>query len=108
MRSPEPAPRTASDGGQTVFAEVVAEAVPSDVVDLPDGAEEEDREKELESADEACTGRTQMNTIPAPPETVRVEIEVPRESLPPSLRLAMEEAGEDSLRLPAEIRIRLR
>ena len=40
--------------------------------------------------------------------TVKVDLELPRDALPPYLRLAMEEAGEDALRLPAEIRIKLR
>lgn len=89
---------------QTVFAGAEVESAQ---VDLLDEAEE-DEEKVLEVSEDATLGRTSANMSVQTEEVVQLDIEIPRSSLPPGLRLAMEEAGEESLRLPAEIRIRLR
>lgn len=77
-------------------------------VDLLDEEEDDDGDKVLEEANATTMDRTQINAQQPIQEVVRVDIEVPRDSLPPALRLAMEEAGEESLHLPAEVRIRLR
>lgn len=89
---------------QTIFARA---AVDSAQVELLDEAEE-DEEKVLEVSGDATLGTTGVNVSVQTEEVVQLDIEIPRGSLPPGLRLAMEEAGEESLRLPAEIRIRLR
>jgi pSer/pThr/pTyr-binding forkhead associated (FHA) protein len=89
---------------QTLFDAPMPESAE---VDLLDEAEE-DEEKILEVSDDSTLGSTGVNLSIPTQEVVQLELEIPRASLPPGLRLAMEEAGEDALRLPAEIRIRLR
>ena len=77
------------------------------IVDLLDEAEEAD-DKDLETRVVSSAAAARIGAVEDAVSPVRVEIEVPREALPPALRAAMEDAGEDVLRLPAEIRIRLR
>ena len=106
VQSHEAAPPAAPPGNQTIFEDAPAMAAP--VVDVLHEEDEDEGEKELEITNESAVARHGAAGLVPLEELVRVEIEIPRDALPPSLRLAMEEAGEDSLRLPAEIRIRLR
>ncbi len=99
--SPKPAPQGFDPRERTVLADAPV------FVDLVEEAEEED-DKDLEMLGVAQGAATAFSVQEDSDAPVRVEIELSRDALPPALRLAMEEAGEESLRLPAEIRIRLR
>ena len=87
---------------------------PAEEAEIMEGLETvsaaDDEKEELAgvAVESAEYGSTQARMTGVETELVKVEIEVPRGALPPYLRLAMEEAGEDALRLPAEVRIRLR
>ena len=108
MPSPNRAPQSARPGTQTVFGETLPHDVSTaPVVDLVEEDDEDEGDKELEVSESTVHGIGAKRSASSEPR-VRVDIEIPREALPPSIRLVLEEAGEDSLRLPAEVRIRLR
>ena len=108
VQAPEAAAVAADPETQTVFGEALPHDVSAaPVVDLLEEAEEDEGDKELEISESTAHG-IGAQLAASSEQRVRVDIEIPRDALPPSIRLALEEAGEDSLRLPAEVRIRLR
>ena len=108
------APASAEPGNQTMFAEALpgeevdeAAVLESDLLEEAEESPEKDLER-VEVAETVAepTGPTEATGLTEAP--VRVEVEIARERLPAAVRLAMEEAGEELLRLPAEIHLRLK
>ena len=109
--APTPPPPGVDPAQQTLVASEAfgfgAAEPATDVVDLVEEDEEAD-EKELETLGIDDGRNTQVRLAEPEVPKVKLDLEIPRDALPTALRLAMEEAGEDALRLPAEVRIKLK
>jgi pSer/pThr/pTyr-binding forkhead associated (FHA) protein len=103
-------PRQAAPAGTAANVTVLHEAPLATMLeqDVLLAAEEDalplDGEKELESIAEASMV---VSGTPLPPDWV-VEVVIAPDQLPPELRAALRELGEDVLRLPGEVRVRRR
>ncbi len=110
VRSAPAAPAEGSAGHMTVLHGAPLSSIPErDLVTASDDEDELplDLEKVLEVADEIVAAAPPAAVRPGAVEWV-VEVALALETLPPALRQALREIGEDELRLPAELRLRRR